>query len=891
MKSEGKLFLLDANALLHRAWHALPPLTSPDGQVVNAVYGTMMVVMKLLQEASPDAFAACWDTKAPTFRHEAYASYKAHREEQPDELYAQIPLIKEGLELLGIPSLEKDGFEADDLLGTLAVQSAEAGWEVVIVTGDRDALQLIRPGIRVMSFKKGVSETIMFDEKELLEQYGLNPRQFLEYKAMRGDPSDNIPGIKGIGEKGATKLLQDFGSLRTIFQAAHDEKSDIPKSQREKLLQAESEMPAIIKLVEIDTHVPIKFVPKRGSARIQNQEAFIAYLRRLGFKALIARTQKNIPQEQQEPEEKGTAKPAKKRSKRETIQEVLIETEKDFEHAVASLRKAAEIVVCTEVDTVASLFAGSIHGLVLANEEKAYVFPRKTISLKARLSALQELLDQSQIGFAAHDVKSEMRHLAGIGLVKKTWFFDTMLAAYLLAAGERNHDLSSIAERFGGVPIQPDSGAVERARAIVAAIPPLRTALKEEALEDVLKRFELPLAPILFEMEAHGIKIDSIYLQGLSKEFSIERKRLEKRMYKMAGREFNPASPQQLAEILFNVLELPTKGIKRGKTGYSTAAPELEKLRGTHPIIEHIEDFREYSKLLSTYVDVLPKLADEDGRIHTTYNQAVTSTGRLSSTEPNLQNIPIRTEAGRRIRKAFIAEDGFQLLSCDYSQIELRIAAALAKDERMLDAFARGDDVHTATAAAIWHIGTDEVTKEQRRIAKAINFGLIFGQGPQGLAQTADISYADAKKFIAAYFEAHKGIKRYMDETKLLARKLGYVETFFGRRRYIPEIHSSLHQLRAQAERMAINMPVQGTDADIMKLAMIKLHEELPSVSQKTRMLLQVHDELVFEVPDRELSKVASFAKETMEQIEKIGVPIVVETKAGRNWEDMKRLS
>jgi len=358
----------------------------------------------------------------------------------------------------------------------------------------------------------------------------------------------------------------------------------------------------------------------------------------------------------------------------------------------------------------------------------------------------------------------------------------------------------------------------------------------------------------------------------------------------MVGRAFNPASPQQLAEVLFQDFALPTKGIKRGKTGYSTASSELEKLRGTHPIIECIEDFREYAKLLSTYIDVLPKLADKNHRVHTTYNQAVTSTGRLSSTEPNLQNIPIRTEAGKRIRGAFVAEKGFQLLSCDYSQIELRIVAALAKDPQMLDAFARGEDVHMATAAAIWHVSTADVTKEQRRIAKAINFGLIFGQGPQGLAQTAGISFADSKKFIAAYFEAYKGIKKYMEETRALVRELGYAETFFGRRRYIPEIQSTLPQLRAQAERMAINMPVQGTDADFMKLAMIKLHEELPSVSTKTRMLLQVHDELVFEVPDEELYVVADFVKKTMEQIEDIGGPIIVEAKAGSTWGGMKPL-
>ena len=899
MNPKPRLFLLDANALLHRAWHALPPLTRPDGKVVNAVYGTLMSVMKLMQDEKPDAFLACWDTEVPTFRHEAFADYKGHREEQPDELYAQIPWIQEGLATLRVPSIFLDGFEADDVIGTLAIRAKNAGWSVVIVTSDRDSYQLIQPDISIMVFKKGVTETIMFDEAMLLSEYGLTPQQFLEYKVMRGDPSDNIPGIRGIGDKGATELLQTYGNLNGIYQAAHDPSSGMKAGVREKLLTAEKEVPAITKLVTIVTDAPVEWKPAHCEFDQIKVEEVRQFLTAFGFKTLLNRIPGNITASLPKTSAKESAASTKSRKEalpvvEETLTSYQIVELKDAQGAIDACKElvqAGEVLIYASRGSSDSLFASVVGGVVLSTSKKGYLFSKGLLRDKSVCACLQELLISSDIKKVGHDVKTELRYLESLGLTVDQWSFDIMLASYLLNAGERNYDVPSIAAHYVSQHVTEGSSPERVVEVLWMLLPVLRAALQKDGLTPVLDRFELPLVPVLFHMEKQGIKIDKAYLVQLAKDMRKEKEALEERMMVAAGKSFNPSSPSQLADILFEDLQLPTKGIKRGKTGYSTAASELEKLRGQHPLIEMVEEQRELSKLLSTYVDTLPLQADAQDRVHTTYNQAVAATGRLSSTDPNLQNIPIRTEVGRKIRQGFIAEKGYQLLSCDYSQIELRLMASLAKDKNMLLAFDKGEDIHTATASHIWHIPLDEVTKDQRRIAKAINFGLIFGQGPQGLSAVAGISHADAKTFIAAYFEAYGGIKNYMTETRALAHELGYVETLFGRKRRLPELQSKMHMVRAQAERMAINMPVQGTDADLMKLTMIKIFDLLPSISPKTRMLLQVHDELMFEVPEDEVETVAAFVKDTMEHVEKMGVPIVVEAKAGTNWAEMKKVT
>ncbi|MBP9761987.1 DNA polymerase I [Patescibacteria group bacterium] len=893
-----RLFILDANALLHRAWHALPPLTSPTGQIVNAVYGVVNVMLKLIEEQKPDAFVACWDTKAPTFRHEAYEAYKAQREKQPDELYAQIPLIQRALTLLGVESFSMDGFEADDLLGTIAVGAAKDGWDVTIVTGDRDALQLIGQHISVLTFKKGVSETLLYDEKMLYEVFGLTPEQFLEYKILRGDPSDNIPGVKGIGEKGATELLQTYGSIEGMMRAAHDTAAKLSPSLRQKLLTSESELPGLRDLVTIRTDVPFSWSLETLAEKPLDVEAWRSFLQEMGFNSLLKRSL-GKDSEQKKTGSKMSAEsvadhPTKGKKATTYTSSILVEevakNEADAKKKLAQLSESPELVIMILEEAPDSLFGNEAYGIAVADRERCIVFRQTELKIPAIQTALNELFaEQKQL--IAHDAKAAMHGLRKLGLTPpERWEADVLLAGYLLSAGDRVFTLNDLAARYelNVLADRPTPCAI--ASLIRALNERQKTELAEASLDKVLRDFELPLIPVLYRMECHGILIDRPYLGELSVELGNEKRRLEKAMQEAAGTAFNPASPSQLADVLFTHLKLPTKGIKKGKTGYSTAASELDKLRGQHPLVELVEEYREVSKLLSTYVETLPTMTDAEGRIHTTFHQAVAATGRLSSMDPNVQNIPIRTETGRRIRHAFVASPGYTLLSCDYSQIELRVVAALANDKRMKEAFNLGHDIHTDTAAAIWGVSLEAVTKEQRRIAKAINFGIIFGQGPHGLSQVAGISYADAKQFIETYFTIYSGVKVFMETTKDFVRKNGYAETLFGRRRLFPDIQSPLPQLRAQAERMAINMPVQGTDADLMKLAMIEVDALLPSLSPKSRLLLQVHDELVLEVLPDELERVAKAIKQTMEQIREIGVPILVEAKAGPRWDEMKAI-
>lgn len=898
--SSKRLFILDANALLHRAWHAIPPLTSPTGQVVNAVYGVVNITQKLLQDQKPDAFVACWDTKAPTFRHEAFEAYKAQRTKQPDELYAQIPVIQRAFNLLGIESYSLDGFEADDLIGTIAMSAVKEDWEVVIVTGDRDAFQLIGPHVSVLTFKKGVSDTVLYDEAELKKTFGLTPEQFIEYKTLRGDPSDNIPGVKGIGEKGATDLLQRFGSLEGMLRAAHDPSSELTPSTRQKLLESEALIPAIRDLVMIRLDVPIVWKREHLNTRPLDSETWRAFLQEMGFASLLKRFEgkegmKNLTNPTTETENNG-ASPTKKLSTTSHVSTAMLvedvaKDEKDALKKIEALSVSTELIVMILAEAADSLFANEAYGIALTNDRICLILRHEELQKASVKAALSSLFSEER-KLIAHDAKATMHGLATLGLrPPERWDADVLLQGYLLSAGDRVFTLSDLAARYELPALSERPAPCDTAGLILTLHKRQKTELADAKLEQVLRQFELPLIPVLYRMEVRGIAIDRPYLAELQVELANDKKRLEKSMQEVAGTAFNPASPGQLAAVLFSHLKLPSKGIKKGKTGYSTAASELDKLRGLHPIIEQIEEYREVSKLLSTYVETLPNMTDSESRIHSTFQQAVAATGRLSSIDPNVQNIPIRTEVGRRIRHAFVAGPGFVLLSCDYSQIELRVVAALANDKRMKEAFEAGHDIHTETAAAIWNIPAAEVTKDQRRIAKAINFGIIFGQGPHGLSQVAGITYAEAKTFIETYFNVYQGVKTFMEETKEFVRKNGYAETLFGRRRIFPDIESPLPQLRAQAERMAINMPVQGTDADLMKLAMIEVDALLPALSPESRLLLQVHDELVLEVPVKDVERVAETIKKTMEQVRDIGVPILVETKAGQRWDEMTSLS
>lgn len=890
-ESRPKLLILDANALLHRAWHALPPLKSPDGRIVNAAYGVASVVLKMMKEEEPDVFIACWDTAAPTFRHEVYEAYKATREEKEQELYDQIPITKEILETVGAPSLEKDGYEADDLIGTLARRGVEEGYHVRIVTGDRDALQLIAPHVDVLTFKKGVSVTKRYTEKEVEDEYGVTPERLVDWKAIKGDPSDNIAGISGIGDVGATELLKKYGTLEGVIKAAHDEKTDMKSSMRKKVRDGEGAAREALELVAIMTDVPLK--KKIADFRTKpNRDAFIELAGTYGFRSLIPRFsgatatsgESRAPSDAAKiNDRKGGAKKSKAFLK--------ASNEKDAVSVLKEIQKKHEAVVFVVEGEQESLFGSGIEGIVIGIPDSSVFVPASLTKKSAVKKRLHEVLVHTGLGKVCHDAKEQMRLLEALDLPLKGVTYDTLIAAYLLAAGERRFDLDVLALQETGRELPVGEKRHEAVARVILLIRDRQAEeLKEAKLDRIMERFELPLIPVLREMERNGIRVDIPYLKRLSKDVATQKRKLEERMEAIVGRAFNPASPSQLATILFDELELPAKGIKKGKTGYSTAASELEKLEGEHEIIKLIQKHRELAKLLSTYIDTLPSLADSEGRVHTTFNQAVTATGRLSSSDPNLQNIPVRTEIGRKIRRAFIASPGMELVACDYSQIELRVVAALAKDKKMLKAFTSGADIHTSTAAEIWGVDPKRVTKEQRRAAKAINFGTIYGQGPMGLSRSAGISFNKAKEFIERYFETYTGIKKYLDETKDFAREHGYVETLFGRRRYIQDIHSGIQALQAAAERMAINMPVQGTAADLMKLAMAEVSNGLNSVSEHARLLLHVHDELLLEVPKKEVAEVANYVRETMETIEEIGCPIVVDVKTGKNWEEMNNL-
>lgn len=868
------LFILDANALLHRAWHALPPLKSPDGIVVNAVYGVLMSVLKLIEREQPDAFVACWDMAAPTFRHEAFEAYKAQREKQADELYEQIPLLQEGLRLLGIPSLEQAGFEADDLIGTLAQKAEKAGWDVTIFTGDRDLFQMLSSHITVQLFKKGITEMQLVTKDTVQQIFGMNVQQIIEYKILRGDTSDNIPGVKGIGEKGAKELLEHFGTLDAIMKAAHDAKSEMTKRQRESLLAGEEDLPKWRMLVTIQTNAPISWV--LDATRITPQsEDFLAFLERYGFRSLLAMVKGEKPPKQQ------PAPLLQKESSRATMQitplppQELTKVEELDAWFVKHIGPLAIFVASSEGDMfVPDIWLGSRDGIARLSGR----LWQEQVFLKTIKQHLETRAEET----VCHGAKDLLHTLAQRDLRLAKVGFDTQIAAYLIEANTAEPSLEDLAKQYLGY-MEPVTASVAPV-VLLALGEVLREDLKASGLFELFERFERPLVPVLFAMEEAGILIDRPYLGELAYEFRAEQRRLEREMEEMVGHAFNPASPAQLAKILFGELKLPAEGIKKGKTGYSTASSELEKLRGKHPIIEQIEAFREVAKLLSTYIDPLPTLADIHGRVHTTFHQAVTATGRLSSTDPNIQNIPIRTEYGRRIRRAFIAPPGRVLLSCDYAQIELRIVAALAQDQVLLQTFADGKDIHKTTAAAMWDVPLDQVTADQRRAAKTVNFGVLYGQGAYGLSVGAGVSMEEARDFIKRYFNVYKDLHAYLENTKAFAREHGYVETFFGRRRSIPDVQSPMAAIRARAERTAINMPAQGTEADILKLAMIRLAQELPTWSKTARMLLQVHDELVFEVDAMEVNELIPKIKQVMETVADIGVPLLVEAKYGQNW-------
>jgi len=866
MAKENKtLLLLDANALLHRAWHALPPtMKSPDGTVVNAVYGFSSMLMKLLAEYQPDAVAACFDVKGPTFRHKLAESYKATREKKPDELYAQIALIKTVLEAFGIPHYENQGYEADDYIGTISA-IAPKDYRVLIVTGDQDEMQLIDERVHVLYLKTGISNLEEYGPKEVKARFGFEPEYLADYKALRGDTSDNIKGVQGIGEKSGAELIAAFHTVEEIYKTLekHPEKIEaVAKSRALKALQGSKEVAlAAKKLTVIVRNAPIDFKIAEatfgGYDRKRLEEVFMGF----GFRSLVARI----------PGEKKVVKEIKKENKKA---EVLLAQGQEIPKWLFEAKRLAFFIA----DGEGGLFATE-KNLGVATADEAICLPL------SRAKDLKKILENKSVSKVTYRAKELMHDLNKYDLSLEGLADDVELAAYLIEAGTENYHLDALSRKYLGQ--EAATTCSGKALLIFGLAEKLKARLEELQMTKLYQEMELPLVKILFEMEQVGIKVDTEYLKELSRVVTKKLQALEKKILKLAGVEFNINSPSQLAEILFDRLGIPSAGLKKTKTGISTAAPELEKIAEAHPIVSLIFDQREMQKLLSTYIDVLPTLVKKDGRIHTTYEQAVTSTGRLSSNNPNMQNIPIQGDLAEEIRKAFVAERGMKLVAADYSQIQLRIAASLSRDKHMVEAFKTGKDIHAATAARIFSVPENAVTSEQRRQAKVINFGILYGMGANALARGTGMTLGEARTFIVKYFEVHPGIRSYMEETKLLAKSQGYVETLFGRRRYFPDIHSGIPQLAASAERMAMNMPIQGAEADLMKLAMLEVQRGLREISKEARLLLQVHDELVLEVPEKDVKKVSSFLKESMENVAKLEVPIIANVEVGDNWGEM----
>ncbi|MFA6043057.1 MAG: DNA polymerase I [Patescibacteria group bacterium] len=916
------VLLVDGNAIIHRSFHALPPLTAKDGTMVNAVYGFATALLKALKDIKPTHVAVAFDMKGPTFRDAMYDQYKATRVQAAQELYDQIPLAHELVAGFGFPVVEVRGVEADDVIGTLSQRLAKEKAKVVILTGDMDTMQLVSSHVSVYSLRKGLNDTVLYTPKQVVERYGFGPEHIIDYKALRGDPSDNIPGVKGVGEKTATDLILRFKNIEAMYRTLEhtpQQAADMSEKLKLKLMQEKDNAYLSKKLATIKLDVSIPFDLDKAKIHSADATKLHELFVQWGFKSLVAK----IPQlsgegeavslkavSRRDQEDGEGSRPTLFGEKSDKHSYTLVDDEKSFKVFLAELEQQKSFVFDTETTSL-NPYEAKLLGISFSWKAGAasYVNVHKHASW---LKKLKPFFADSKVAKWGHNLKYDSQILELAGQVVTPLSFDSMLASYLLNSSSRSHNLDTLAfAEFGHqmIPIEELIGkkgkdqvtmehvdvekiaeySGEDADYTYRLVKKFQPQLKVAKLEKLFTDIEMPLIPVLSRMELAGVKLDTKVLAKLGAELHTSIRRLEKQIHGYAKSDFNISSPLQLKVVLFETLKLPTEGIKKTKTGISTAVDELEKLQGKHPIIDAIMEYREVTKLLNTYVEALPELVQKQtGRVHTDFNQTVAATGRLSSNNPNLQNIPIRTELGREIRKAFIAEKGFQLVSVDYSQIELRVVASLAKEEKMIDAFKHGADIHQATAADIFNIPVEQVTKDQRSAAKEVNFGVLYGMGAWGLASRKKISREQAQDFIERYFASRPKVAKYLEEVKEQARKVGYVETLFGRRRNLPELNSSNGQIRSQAERIAVNLPVQGTAADILKLAMIACDAGLPKVSPKARMILTVHDELVFEVPDKDVQKVSAFVKKTMEGVYDLAAPLVADVKVGDNWGEME---
>lgn len=921
-QKKKRLILIDSNALIHRAYHALPPLTKKDGTLTNAVYGYALTLLSVMDKFKPDYIAAAFDLAGPTFRHEQYEHYKATRKKAPDELYEQIPLVKGLVRAFRIPIYELKGFEADDVIGTV-VKSPQIDGQVekIIVTGDLDALQLVDENTKVFTLRRGITDTVIYDIEKVKERYALEPWQMVEYKALRGDTADNIPGVKGIGEKTAIELLLKYRDVENVYANIELISS---ASVKKKLVEGQESALMSKKLAQIDTQVPIDFDLQKCVANQHDRAELLAYLKEMEFYSLAKRLEgkagKNLSSgKSKEPAEKSLT--GKKKDNNDSLikeknQIEILNTDEKVKSLVEIIRKEQKFGFWF-LSGSEKYFEAKVEGLglcVMNDKEKFISFvPAKY------LTNLKDIFQDKKILKVGYNIKLAMELLAGLGTEERKEpeemenFFDVQIAAYLLRSGLDTDLEKLILEEFGAeleykvlkkgqasllaaMDDLPYQETAERAFWIlklhenyekrIEEISQEQAAMNRATLQAVYENLELPLVKILAKMEMAGVKVDATDMKQVSDYADQTIKGLEKKIYDLAGEAFNINSPSQMAPILYEKLGIPTQDIRRGKTGFSTNADQLRKIHDQHPIVPLIEEYRELFKIKTTYADALPLLMQPDGRIHANFNQAVTATGRLSSSEPNMQNIPKRGKLAKLIRQSFIAEKGYCLVAADYSQIDLRAAAHLANDNRMIEAFQSGKDIHRATASWVNGIKEAEVTDQQRSESKSLNFGVLYGMGIYGFMRDSGVDRKRAEFFIDQYMKRFSDLKKFLDETKQFAFEHGYVETELGRRRYIPNIKASNYQIRNAAERMAINLPVQGLSADIMKLAMVAVDEKLMNKYKfaEARMILQIHDELIFEVKDELAAEFMLEVKAIMEAVYELRVPLVVEVEKGKNW-------
>ncbi len=902
-KIKPLLLLFDGNALVHRAFHALPPLTiSKTGEMINAVQGFASMLLKVLNEIKPTHWAIAFDRPAPTFRHEKFESYKAQRPKIPDELVSQILRVHQLAKAFHIPTFEIDGYEADDVLGTLSQQAGQQGMDVIIVTGDNDVLQVVSPSTKVMSPRRTFSDTVIYDEAAVKRKYGVSPKQLADFKALIGDPSDNIPGIPGIGEKTAAKLLQQFSSLEGIYENIDHVK---PDKLRTSLVEHKAQVFQNKELAAIVTNVPVTLNLVNCQVSSYDRQRVVELFRELGFVQLLSRLPEEVGQATPVPVSKQAAPERKYR---------IVNTEQALDKLIDKVSTVKEFAIDVETSGKEAMLTDLVGIAISALPGEAYYIPigHRGLSQSAQLplsqviAKLKSILEDNKIAKIAHNGKFDILVLAERGINLENLAFDTMIAAYLL--GEKPLNLKALAFKKLGIEMTPITDIIgtgpkqlSMAMATIEQVASyacadaditlslksvLESELKKEGLWRLFYEVEMPLIPVLASMERNGVALDTDLLREMSHNLGREMLRLETEIYNSLGYKFNLNSSQQLSHVLYEHLKLPKS--RKTKSGYSTEASALEELKGTHPIVELVLQYRQLAKLKSTYTDTLPALVNpKTGRLHTSFNQTGTTTGRLSSSEPNLQNIPVRGELGGKIRQAIIAVSGWYLLSADYSQIDLRVLAHISQDPQLIATFLRDEDVHTATASRVFNVTPDKVTPEMRRVAKTVNFGVIYGMSDYGLEQATGLSRDEAAQFISAYFEKYPKVKEYVEKTKNQARELGYVQTLLGRRRYIPEINSPNRTVREAAERMAINMPVQGTSADIIKIAMVNLHRAIQQRKLKSKMILQVHDELLFEVPPEEIDLMKTLVGDIMPEAVKLEVPLKIDIKIGKNWAEI----